>query len=340
MPEFRRDIILDEWVIIATERAKRPEMFIEEKVKIEKPSGMICPFDKGNESMTPPEILRMDKNGAIINYTNPDWQIRVVPNKFPALKPFAAPGSVLHGIYNVMDGFGLHEVIINSSEHILNLSQLSEYQLSLIADVYIRRLKEIKKDSRIESVIIMLNQGRDAGASIEHSHSQIFALPFNSPVLEKELRGTLKYYRKYKRCAVCDILSFELKENLRIIFENQYFVIMQPFASRNPFETWIIPKSHHPNFENIKEDIIPAFAQCLKIIVDFFYNDLGNPSFNYYIHTGPLHTKTDHHYHWHFELVPKLSIKAGFEIATGIDICVATPEDTAKFMKEKITKIH
>lgn len=336
MPEFRKDIILDEWVIIASERAKRPEMFKEEKIKIENPSGMVCPFDKGNENMTPPEILRLDINGNVIESSNPDWQIRVVPNKFPALKPLAAPGSKLYGIYSIMDGFGLHEVIINSSQHISHLSNLSKSQIRLIVDVYARRLREIKKDPRIESLIIMLNQGKDAGASLEHTHSQIFALPINSPVLEKELRGTLRYYRRHKRCAVCEILVFEAKENKRVVFENSHFVIIHPFASRNPFETWIIPKKHYPNFENIEEEEIQSFAECLKILVDFFYNELSNPSFNYYIHTGPLHTKTDHHYHWHFELIPKLSIKAGFEIATGIDICITTPEDTAKFMKEKL----
>lgn len=336
MPEFRKDIILDEWVIIASERAKRPEMFKEEKIKIENPPGMVCPFDKGNENMTPPEILRLDINGNVIENSNPDWQIRVVPNKFPALKPLAAPGSKLYGIYSIMDGFGLHEVIINSSQHISHLSNLSKSQIRLIVDVYARRLREIKKDPRIESLIIMLNQGKDAGASLEHTHSQIFALPINSPVLEKELRGTLRYYRRHKRCAVCEILVFEAKENKRVVFENSHFVIIHPFASRNPFETWIIPKKHYPNFENIEEEEIQSFAECLKILVDFFYNELSNPSFNYYIHTGPLHTKTDHHYHWHFELIPKLSIKAGFEIATGIDICITTPEDTVKFMKEKL----
>jgi len=336
MPEYRKDIILDEWVIISTERAKRPELFKEEEIKVESPSKMICPFDKGNENMTPPEILRVDEKGKIINSSNPNWQVRIVPNKFPALKPYAAPGSKLFGIYSIMDGFGLHEVVINSPEHILGLNQLSKQQLKIVTEVYAKRLKDIEKDPRIESVIIMLNQGKDAGASIEHSHSQIFAIPFISPVLEKELIGTSKYYRNYKNCAMCEILAFETQENKRIVFENNHFIILQPFASRNPFETWIVPKKHYPNFEDIDTEEIPSFAECLKILVDFFYNQLGNPSFNYYIHTGPLHTETHHYYHWHFELIPKLSIKAGFEIATGIDICITTPEDTARFMKESI----
>ena len=151
MPEYRKDIILDEWVIISTERAKRPELFKEEEIKVESPSKMICPFDKGNENMTPPEILRVDENGKIINSSNPNWQVRIVPNKFPALKPYAAPGSRLFGIYSIMDGFGLHEVVINSPEHILGLNQLSKQQLKIITEAYAKRLKDIEKIQELKA---------------------------------------------------------------------------------------------------------------------------------------------------------------------------------------------
>ena len=332
MPEYRKDIILDEWVIIATGRAKRPEDFREEKIKIDKKIMGICPFDKGNESMTPPEVLRMDLQGNFVD-SSVDWQIRVVPNKFPALIPDATPYSKMYGVYMVMDGFGLHEVVIHSPEHITNLSELSQFQLELILNVYVKRLREIKKDSRIESVIIMLNQGKEAGASLEHSHSQIFALPLNPPVLEKELHGTRRYFKQNNRCAMCDLMKFEISEDKRVVFDNENFFIIQPYASRNPFETWVVPKKHYPNFENISQSEIKSFAHCLKILSDFFYEELNEPSYNYFIHTGPMHKEIENHYHWHFELIPKLSIKAGFEIATGIDICITTPEYTAEFMK-------
>ena len=335
MPEYRKDIILDEWVIIATERAKRPENFKDDLVKVEKKSTGICPFDKGNESMTPPEILRMDKEGEIVPESNGDWQIRVVPNKFPALIPDAPPVSRHYGVYMTMDGFGLHEVVIHSPEHITHLSSLETYQLKMIIEVYIRRLQDIKQDKRIESVILMLNQGKEAGASLEHSHSQIFALPLIPPVIQKELHGTGRYFKQHNRCPVCDLIRFEKGESKRIVYENEHFMIIQPFASRNPFETWIVPKLHYPNFEDITEKEVESFAHCLKMLVDFFYNTLNDPPFNYYIHTGPLNTAgISGHYHWNFELIPKLSIKAGFEIATGIDINVTTPEYTAEFMKE------
>ena len=337
MLEFRRDIILDEWVIISDERAKRPKIFKEEKIKVEPKITAVCPFDNGNEFMTPPEIMRMDQSGKIVG-TNSEWQIRVVPNKFPVLKPDAALSTKRIGIYDVMGGFGIHEVIINSPDHLVNLSQLNEFNIKIIIETYVRRIKVIKKDSRIESVVIMLNQGKEAGASLEHTHSQIFAIPFISPVLERELHGTRRYYKNHKCCAMCDILDFEIGENKRKIFENNDFLIIEPFASRNPFETWIVPKKHHSNFETINDEETSSFAECLKILVDFFHYELNNSQFNYYIHTGPLHIDSNYHYHWHFELIPKLQIKAGFEIATGIDICIATPEYTAEFMKNSALK--
>jgi UDPglucose--hexose-1-phosphate uridylyltransferase len=335
LPEFRRDIITDEWVLIAAERAKRPKNFKEEKIDIETKINIVCPFDSGNEHMTPPEILRISSSGKIVDSRSP-WQIRVVPNKFPALRLDSALSTKKIGIYDVMNGFGLHEVVINSPEHLLNLNQLSEFNIRLIIETYVRRLREIKKDLRINSVVIMLNQGKDAGASLEHTHSQIFAIPFISPVLEKELHGIKRYYKNNKCCAVCDILNFEIEDCKRKVFENKDFLIIEPFASRGPFETWIIPKKHNSNFENISDEEIKLFAECLKVLVDFFHYELNDASFNYYIHTGPLNTDTNYHYHWHFELMPKLSMKAGFEIATSIDINIAIPEYTADFMKDSI----
>jgi len=331
LPEYRKDIILDEWVIIATERAKRPENFREEKIKVEKKEGIVCPFDRGNEQMTPPEVLKVDKNGNEVQGDGP-WQIRIVPNKFPALVEHAEPLSRQYGIYMLMEGFGMHDVVIHSPEHITNISELDLAQTRLLVEVYVKRLLEIKKDTRIESVIIMLNQGKEAGASLEHSHSQIFSLPLNPPALMKEVHGTRRYFEKTKKCPMCDILKFELSEKKRLIYECEDFVIVQPYASRNPFETWVVPKRHFSNFENILEKERDSFAKCLKMVVDFFYYELNEPAFNYYIHTGPLHDSAGAHYHCHFELIPKFSIKAGFEIATGIDICITTPEYTADFM--------
>jgi len=335
LPEYRKDIILDEWVIIATERAQRPESFKQELIKVGKKSTGICPFDKGNEYMSPPEILRIDSSGNIVHKSNNDWQIRVVPNKFPALIPNAEAVSRQYGLYTVMDGFGLHEVVIHSPEHITHFNKLEKFQMKILVDVYKRRIRELKKDKRIESIIVMLNQGKEVGASIEHSHSQILALPLIPPLIQKELDVTRRYFKHHDRCPVCDLIRFEMHEKKRVVYENEHFLIIQPFASRNPFETWIVPKLHYPNFEDISDIEVESFTHCLKILTDFLYINLNDPPFNYYIHSVPLSPKDISKYnHWNYKLIPKLSIKAGFEMAAGIDINITTPEYATKFMKK------
>jgi len=185
----------------------------------------------------------------------------------------------------------------------------------------------------------MHNQGKEAGASLDHIHSQLFGLPIIPPVLGKELSGTLSYFNHNNRCAMCDILDFELREDKRVVWEDEHFVVLQPFASGSPFETWIVPKSHSPNFDDITDEQISSFAHCLKIMLDFFYTDLDNPAFNYYIHNSPTLIDTSRYFHWHLELLPKLTIKAGFEMGTGVSINITTPEFTAEYIKEKIKSI-
>lgn len=336
MPEFRKDIITGDWVIIATDRAKRPGDFRKSTKKVADPK-KYCPFDSGKEELTPPEILRVDKNGNIVTKDH-DWHIRVVPNKFPALLDQATTKKDLEGIYSKMDSFGRHEVVINTPEHITKLSRLSIHDIRLILKVYRLRIQMLKEDPKIKSIIIMLNQGMEAGASLEHSHSQIFGLPIVPHKLKRELDGTKKYYKKNHRCALCYMVEHEKEIAKRTVFENKDFLILEPYASKGPFETWIIPKKHETNFENISDAEIESFAHCLKIILGFFDQELEDPSFNYYIHTGPINKNSHGYYHWHLEFIPKLSIKAGFEIATGIHISITSPEAAADFFRDRINK--
>lgn len=338
MPEFRKDIITDDWVIIATERAKRPEDFtkhIDDQVSRSRE----CPFDPGNEELTPPEILRVDKKGNIVD-KNSDWQIRIVPNKFPALVNDATTKKGFDGFYSNMGSFGMHEVVVNTPEHITSLNDLDAFQLKLMIKVYKLRIKMLKNNTKLKSIIVMLNQGVQAGASLEHSHSQIFALPLIPHKLKRELEGTKRYYKKKGKCALCYMIEHEKSESKRVVFENKHFIIIEPYASKGPFETWIIPKRHYSNFEEISEREIDSFTECLKLILELFDKDLQNPSFNYYIHTGPINGKPIKHFHWHFEFIPKMSIKAGFEIATGIHISITSPEASADFFRKKLKEFR
>jgi len=334
MPEFRKDIITDDWVIIATERAKRPEDFTKTR-KVSGKGMKECPFDPGNEELTPPEILRVDKNGKIIGKDS-GWQIRIVPNKFPALLNEATTKKVSDGFYSSMDSFGIHEVIINTPRHLTSLSDLDLKDLRLMFFVYRLRIGMLKKIGRLKSVIVMLNQGMEAGASLEHSHSQIFALPLIPYKLKRELEGMKRYHNKTGDCALCYMIDHEDSEKKRVVFQNKHFMVIEPYASKGPFETWILPKRHHSNFENISDSELDSFTECLKLLLDFFSDRLENPSFNYYIHTGPINHRSHDYYHWHFEFIPKLSIKAGFEIATGIHISITSPEAAASYIRNNI----
>ncbi len=339
MPELRKDLITGDWVIIATERAKRPDKFRgQPQAEASVTDTESCPFCAGNEYMTPKEVFSIGAS----RDSKPDrqgWQVRVVPNKFPAL----ISGLPLHtkkkGIYDTMEGFGIHEVVILTPRHICDISRLPRTGLVSMLEAYRQRIARLKMDEKIKSIIIMHNQGREAGASLDHIHSQLFALPIIPPEIGKEIKGTIAYFNYHKHCALCDILDFEDKEKIRTVWQDKHFAVLQPFASKSPFETWIVPKKHSPYFDEISDEEIKSLAFCLKLILDFFYEDLDNPAFNYFIHTSPTLIDTSKYFHWHLELLPKLTIKAGFEMGTGVNINITTPESTAEYIKEKIESI-
>ncbi len=339
LPELRKDLITGEWVIIATERAKRPDKFkgTPSGANI-KTSTESCPFCYGNESMTPKEVFTICSSRQRKPNTK-GWQVRVVPNKFPALLSNLPLESSKVGIYDVMNGFGVHEVIIVSPKHIHSIAELKLGEFELMVNSYVNRMRSLRNDERIKSIIIMHNQGKEAGASLDHIHSQLFALPLIPPVLGKELSGTLGYFNSNNSCAMCDILKFESREDKRVVFEDKNFMVIEPFASSSPYETWIVPKKHSPSFESLEAEEISSFSYCLEVVMDFFYSDLNNPPFNYYIHTSPTFIDTSKYFHWHLELFPKLTIKAGFEMGTGVNINITRPEFTAEFMKEKLKRL-
>jgi len=339
LPELRKDLITGDWVIIATERAKRPDKFKgQPQAKAAGTDTQSCPFCTGNESMTPKEVFAIPSKGD----RKPDregWQVRVVPNKFPALIANQSSDRQKLGIYETMGGFGIHEVIISNPKHISDISVLSAEELVPMLAAYRQRITALKSNEKIQSIIVMHNQGREAGASLDHIHSQLFGLPILPPQLGKEISGTMAYFNQSKRCAVCDILDFERQAEARVVCENAHFVILQPFASGSPFETWIVPRKHCPDYGQITDGQIHALAHCLKIMLDFFYRELDNPAFNFYIHNSPTLIDTSSYFHWHLELLPKLTIKAGFEMGTGVNINITKPEYTAEYIREKIQSI-
>jgi len=329
VPELRQDLVTNKWVIIATERARRPHSFSESKRIISK-KRKICPFCYGNEYMTPPEVLAFRDNG---KPNSSGWKVRVVPNKFPALVRKGKPELIKNGIYSTMNGVGAHEVIIHSPNHDLLLPLMNEKEIELVLKAYLIRYKELSKDSNIKFIQIIINHGKEAGASLDHPHSQLFGLPIVPNFVLDELEGSKKYFNKYKRCVFCEIIKKELQDGKRIIEETDKFVAFEPFASKLPFETLIIPKKHMESFSYMDEKDFEDCSKILRKTMKKIYDGLNDPPLNYWLHSSPLNNNYNY-YHWHFEVIPKLTTTGGFELGTGIIINTTLPEECAKYLKK------
>jgi UDPglucose--hexose-1-phosphate uridylyltransferase len=328
MPELRKDPIIGRWVIISTERGKRPSDFSSVPKRRD---NKLCPFCPGNESATPPEILAFRPNSSEPN--KPGWTLRVISNKFPALRIEGDLNREGRGIFDKMNGVGAHEVIIETPDHNKDLIDLDKKQVEDVIWAYRERTVDLKKDPRFRYILIFKNQGEAAGASLEHSHSQLIATPIVPKRVSEELEGAGKYYEYKERCIFCDIIKQEISESERVVLQNDSFISIEPFAPRFPFETWILPKEHLPAFEGIKKEKIPALAAILKETLQRLAKALNNPPYNYILHTSPVDSYDSDDYHWHIEIMPKLTRVAGFEWGTGFYINPTAPEDAASYLR-------
>jgi len=339
MPQLRKDPIIGRWVIIATERAKRPGDFLITKEK-EDIKGK-CPFCHGNEKETPPEIYALRKDGAASN--KPGWDIRVVPSIAPILKIEGNLDRRGVGMYDAINGIGAHEVIIETPDHIANTAELPVGQIEKVLNTYVFRIKDLYNDKRFKYVLVFKNYGWAAGGSkINHARSQIIATPVNPKRVKEELVGARKYFEFKERCIFCDIIKQELKDKVRVVAEVDGFVVISPFAARFPFELWILPKKHNCDFYKLEQDEISKLAATLKLALCKLSKGLNDPPYNFVIHTAPFrHTEKhgywktiDRDYHWHIEIIPRLTQMAGFEWGTGFYINPTPPEEAAKALKE------
>ncbi len=317
MNELRKDYILDRWVIIAEDRGKRPQQFVHRAEKVEKG---ICYFCPGNENMTPPEIARIERNGR--------WIVRSFPNKFPATS--RKKGKIRENFLKSFYPYGTHEVVVETPEHDKNLGDLDKEHISLLLQLYIKRLREIKEDKSIKYVLIFKNKGGNAGTSLEHSHSQIIGLPIIPKLVQDEVLAAEEYRRRNGNCPFCKIWKREIKTE-RGIFENEHTVAIAPFASRFPFEVWLIPKRHMNSLEEMKNEEINSFAEILQKILSRLNSSLNYPPYNFYLHLSP----EGEDLHFHLELTPRLTKWAGFELGSGIIINVMPPEMAAEHYRGK-----
>ena len=329
MPELRKDPIHGRWVIISTERGRRPSDFVVEQ---HKPAGGFCPLCEGNEDKTPPEVLAFRGNGTPPN--SPGWSLRVVPNKFPALRIEGELNREGEGIYDKMNGIGAHEVLVETPLHQETLATLPPKAVENVLWAYRERIIDLQRDPRLRYVLVFKNHGVAAGASLEHSHSQLIALPIVPRRVSEEIEGARNYFQYKERCVFCDIIRQEIRQKARVISENQTFVSIAAFASRFPFETWVLPKKHHSHFEHMEPFEYEQAAQILSDTLRRMNQVLNNPPYNYIIHTSSFSDTEENYYHWHFEIMPKLTKVAGFEWGTGFYINPTPPEEAAGYLRE------
>jgi UDPglucose--hexose-1-phosphate uridylyltransferase len=325
MPEFRKDPVTGQWVIIARERANRPFAF---PVFKNPPQEGACPFCKGEEAQTPPEVLAYRPAGSL--HDSSDWWLRVVPNKYPALVVHEPVHRAGNGMYDMINGMGIHEVVIETPQHDAHVGTMPQHGVEEIIWAYRDRTVEMCKDPRLEYVMIFKNHMREAGASIDHPHSQIIATPIVPKRVEEEMQGAHRHFEYKERCVFCDMIAQEGKEKTRLICESSLFISFMPYASRFPFECWILPREHASFFHDIQKNEVADFAKVLQDTMRRIKTVLNDPPFNWIMHTTPFHAGENTFYHWHLEIIPKLTRPAGFEWGTSFYINPVAPEDAAR----------
>lgn len=335
MSELRFDPIKKIWSVIATDRSRKPEDFLVRRLETKDKEISFCPFCIGHEEHTGPEIFSI-RDGE-------NWSTRVVPNKYPAFRIEGEMKRKGHGIYDTVNAVGAHEVVIETPDHNVTPENYTDQILVDTFTTFKERIIDLKKDTRFRYIMPFKNYGLFAGANLEHSHSQIIALPVTPNIVKTKLASALEHYQNKERCIFCDIIDQENDENRRIVYENQDFIAFTPYASALPFEVNIFPKRHSHCFTKSDDGEIISLADIVKEIFHKLYKCLENPPFNMVIHTAPPVVKRpsqpaywmsiEQDFHWHIEITPRLSGIAGFESGTGFYINPVEPEAAAEFLK-------
>jgi UDPglucose--hexose-1-phosphate uridylyltransferase len=331
LSELRKDPVTGRWVIISTDRRKRPSDFLLESVRVAPDPS--CPFCEGHESMTPHELLAVRRNGSGQN--TPGWDLRVIPNQFPVLRVEGTLDRQGDGIFDKMNGIGAHEVIIESPRHLDMLADMSDQAIEQVLWAARERIQDLRRDFRFRYIIVFKNHGGAAGAALDHSHSQLIALPIVPREVRDEIDGARAHFAAKERCVFCDILRQETKEGQRLIAENRDVVAVAPYAPRFPFETWILPRRHEAHFDSSPRHEYASLARLLGELLRRINKALGSPPYNLLIHTAPLSEQAaGDYYHWHVEVIPKLTKVAGFEWATGFYLNPTSPEEAAQVLRD------
>ncbi|MEJ5172407.1 MAG: DUF4921 family protein [Hydrogenothermaceae bacterium] len=342
--ELRYDYINDRWALISIERSRRPHDYT---VSIyEEPTTDLskCPFEYGNEDKTPPEVFAIRPDGSLPN--TPGWKVRVFPNKYPALRLENEKKREGDGFFEKIGGFGAHEVIVETPDHFKHIQDFNQEEHFYMFFTFRERIKALYQDVRIGYVHIFKNHGKEAGKSLVHSHSQLIALPTIPTKIETQIKQSKKYFKEKERCYLCDEIKAEIKENKRVVYENGKFIAYCPYGSLFPFQVRIAPKFHSHDFSAVSDSDLRELSECMEYIVKKLHKALINPPFNFVINTSPPVRENPvnpdyfygirQFYHWHIEILPRITTLAGFELGTDIYINPTPPEEAAKFLIEVV----
>lgn len=328
MSELRQDLVSGDWIILAPERAKRPELFGQKKNVRKVLPRATCPFEPENIKTTLAEWP------PILSYPNEkNWKAIIAPNKYPALKHlFGCSLDLRHGPNATKTGVGNHDLLI-TRDHKKNFADLPPNEAVEVLSLLQERYKQLAKDKCNFYTSTFFNWGSSAGASVYHPHYQILTLPIIPPDIAHSLNGSKRYFKANKRCVHCVMLSFDLREKKRIIDKNKYAISLAPFVSRTPFEVRVFPLRHRARFESTSKKELKAVAEILQKAIKRIRIHLNDPDLNFFIHTSPLKDLKYHYYHWHIEIIPKINIFGGFELSTGVEINIVDPEMAASILK-------
>ena len=348
--QLRQDLVSGDWIVIAPGRANLPGHLIKKaKIKRIKTPIKDCPFENPEKSGNKKPILiykttdyglqttaktKKAVSRKLLAVGLDKWSVMVIENKYPAFTHKNICAQIgENGPYSVMEGVGHHDLVITRS-HNANFAHLDKHSAFLVFKAFQERYLMLAKDSCLAYVSIFHNWGPKAGASVYHPHYQIVAIPVVPPDVEHSLLGAARYFHKHKKCVHCAMIEYEKKTGRRVIYENKEAIAFAPFVSREPFELRIFPKSHQPRFESSSDKNLEFIADALQKSLLKIEKKLGDPDYNFFIHTAPLTGKKEYkHYHWHIEIQPKISISAGFELGTGIEITVVDPDEAAKILR-------
>lgn len=327
--ELRRDPITGRSVLIDLTAQPHPNDFLLEPVRRDDEPAA-CPFCEGREGDAGGEVLAWRDGGAA---NTPGWSVRVVPNRRPMLRIEGSQERRVDGVYEAWDGLGAHEVVIETPVHDQPLHLLAEDRLWRVLWAWRTRLQDLKRDSRFVSALVFKNHGRAAGARLDHSHSQIAAYPIVPSVLDEKVRGAAAHFGRTGQCIFCDVTAQELRDGRRMVSDTGPVIAITPFASRVPFETWLMPREHAPRFEEASDATLTAMSAVLREVMAGIDWALERPAYNLVLHTAPFSGESDAWFHWHLEIIPRVTRWSGLEWGSGIPCNPVSPEEAARVLR-------